>query len=142
MSTEFQLLGLEMNNIWLGKELYSRHEKEVIKKKDSETEDVSEQVNSFSTSSCEKEAKDCFMGTIFEKKSDILMEAMCVGETEGRLGKRRKHTQKQRLTEMEAEIYTKIKKYMRHRENNLEIQGAHGNQGSGRENQRGRETER
>lgn len=132
-----------MNNIWLGEELCPRHEKEVIKKKDSETEDVSEQVYSFSTSSCEKEAKDCFMGTIFDlKKCDILMEAMCVGERVGRLGRRRKHTQKQRLTEMEAEIYAKIKKYMGHSENNLQIQEVHGNQSSGRENQRGRETER
>ena len=56
MSTSFQPLGLEMSNVWLGEELQSRDEKEVIKR-ESEAEDVAEQVNGVNPSSGEREAQ-------------------------------------------------------------------------------------
>lgn len=56
LSTGFQPLGLEMSTVWLGEELQSRDEKEVIKR-ESEAEDMTERVNGFSSSSGGREAQ-------------------------------------------------------------------------------------
>lgn len=65
LSTKFQLetFRLEMSNVWLGEELHSRDEKEVVIK--NQTKDVAEQVDAFSTS-C---GVDWFQGGCFSSKN-------------------------------------------------------------------------
>lgn len=82
LSTGFQPLGLEMSNVWLGEELQSRDEKEVIKR-ESEAEDVTEQANGFSSSSGGREAQG-LISRGRQKTSEWYIDgdSVCGGEIE------------------------------------------------------------